>query len=202
VDIREFIITNSKDIINDCPQSSSLAAVTSDPHGARGPIIAFCGQSSRRNSSSAGPGSSSSGGVKEDSPSVDLGVKRLYIRTGSYKGNVVAIKAISSTKNVNFTKNICKELKQMTSIRHENVVSFMGVSVDYGSVSILTAYCARGSLEDVLKLDFKLDTFFIASLVTDLIKVCPSSQLNYRLLNLMIANYLIIFAGDDLPARQ
>ncbi len=68
----------------------------------------------------------------------------------------------------------------MTSIRHENVVSFMGVSVDYGSVSILTAYCARGSLEDVLKLDFKLDTFFIASLVTDLIKVCPSSQLNYR----------------------
>ncbi|EFX69540.1 hypothetical protein DAPPUDRAFT_62171 [Daphnia pulex] len=132
VDIREFIITNSKDIINDCPQSSSLAA--------------------------------------EDSPSVDLGVKRLYIRTGSYKGNVVAIKAISSTKNVNFTKNICKELKQMTSIRHENVVSFMGVSVDYGSVSILTAYCARGSLEDVLKLDFKLDTFFIASLVTDLIK--------------------------------
>ncbi len=110
VDIREFIITNSKDIINDCPQSSSLAAVTSDPHGARGPIIAFCGQSSRRNSSSAGPGSSSSGGVKEDSPSVDLGVKRLFIRTGSYKVNVVAIKAISSTKNVNFTKNMCKEL--------------------------------------------------------------------------------------------
>jgi guanylate cyclase len=126
----------------------------------------------------------------------------LYIRTGSYKGNVVAIKAISSTKNVNFTNNMCKELKQMTSIRHENVVSFMGVSVDYGSVSILTAYCARGSLEDVLKLDFKLDTFFIASLVTDLIKVCKSSQLSYRLFNLMIANYLIIFAGDDLPARQ
>jgi hypothetical protein len=110
VDIREFIITNSKDIINDCPQSSSLAAVTSDPHRNRGPIIASCGQSSRRNSNNeSGPGSSSSGGVKEDSRSVDLDVKRLYIRTGSYKCNVVAIKTILSTKNVNFTKNICKE---------------------------------------------------------------------------------------------
>jgi guanylate cyclase len=68
----------------------------------------------------------------------------------------------------------------MTSIRHENIVSFMGVSVEHGSVSILTAYCARGSLEDVLKLDFKLDTFFIASLVVDLIKVF-SVELNSSL---------------------
>ena len=94
----------------------------------------------------------------------------MYTTTANYKGNVVAIKTIT-TKNANFTKNICKELKQMTAIRHENIVSFLGASVENGSVSILTAYCARGSLEDVLKLDFKLDTFFIASLVVDLIKV-------------------------------
>ena len=61
---------------------------------------------------------------------------------------------------------------QMTELRHENIVSFIGASVEYGSVFILTAYCARGSLNDVLQnRDFTLDTIFIASLVADLIKV-------------------------------
>lgn len=171
VDIREVLITHSKDITNDSAQSSPVA---SDHQGARrSSVLTFCGQNNNSNAES-------SSGLKEDSSAVDLmGVKRLYTTTGSYRGNVVAIKTIS-TKNVNFTKNVCKELKQMTSIRHENIVSFMGVSVEHGSVSILTAYCARGSLEDVLKLDFKLDTFFIASLVVDLIKVF-SVELNSSL---------------------
>jgi guanylate cyclase len=165
VDIREVLITNYKDITSDTLQSCS---VTSDPHGASSSVVTFCDQNGQNNNSSSSVEASS--GLREDWSSVDLGVKRLYTKTGSYKGNVVAIKTIS-TKNANFTKNICKELKQMTSIRHENILSFMGISVEHGSVSILTAYCARGSLEDVLKLDFKLDTFFIASLVVDLIKV-------------------------------
>ena len=60
----------------------------------------------------------------------------------------------------------------MTELRHENIVPFIGASVDHGGAFILTAYCARGSLEDILQNpDFKLDTIFIASLVADLIKV-------------------------------
>ncbi len=60
----------------------------------------------------------------------------------------------------------------MTEICHENVVPFVGASLEYGGVFVLTNYCARGSLEDVLQNpDFKLDTIFIASLVADLIKV-------------------------------
>jgi len=61
----------------------------------------------------------------------------------------------------------------MTELRHENIVSFVGASIEYNCVFILTAYCARGSLKDVLQnRDFdRLDTIFVASLVADLIKV-------------------------------
>jgi guanylate cyclase len=37
---------------------------------------------------------------------------------------------------------------------------------------VLTAYCARGSLEDVLaNKDLHLDNMFVASLVSDILKV-------------------------------
>ena len=70
----------------------------------------------------------------------------------------------------------------MTELRHENIVPFIGASVDHGGAFVLTAYCARGSLEDILQNpDFKLDTMFIASLVADLIKVRPSLRNSLRL---------------------
>ena len=60
----------------------------------------------------------------------------------------------------------------MTELRHENIAPFIGASIDHGDAYILTNYCGRGSLQDVLNNeDFKLDTIFIASLVADLIKV-------------------------------
>ena len=61
---------------------------------------------------------------------------------------------------------------QMTEIRHENIVPFIGGSDSHGEFFILTAYSSRGSLKDILQnQDFKLDNMFIASLVADLIKV-------------------------------
>lgn len=57
-------------------------------------------------------------------------------------------------------------------MRHENLIPFIGASVDHGHVAILTAYSARGSLEDVLKNeDLNLDQMFVSSLVTDILKV-------------------------------
>ncbi|KAG7169412.1 Guanylate cyclase 32E-like 3 [Homarus americanus] len=59
----------------------------------------------------------------------------------------------------------------MRDVRHENLLPFIGSSVDTGNICILTAYCARGSLEDVLSNDdLLLDNMFVASLVADLIK--------------------------------
>lgn len=77
----------------------------------------------------------------------------------------------------------------MREMRHENINSFIGASIDAPNIFVLSVYCARGSLEvcskqtilhdslfnclqDVIKnKDLELDNMFVASLVADLIKV-------------------------------
>lgn len=56
-------------------------------------------------------------------------------------------------------------------IHHENIVSFVGAIIEPQTVTILSTYCARGSLEDVLaNEDLRLDQMFVASLVNDLLR--------------------------------
>lgn len=109
------------------------------------------------------PTSSSLGEVSEP--------KRAYTTIGLYRGNIVAIKQLKK-KSLDLTRSIRKELKQIREARHENLLPFIGASVDHGHVAILTAYSARGSLEDVLaNEDLHLDNMFVSSLVTDILKV-------------------------------
>ncbi|CAG2168082.1 unnamed protein product, partial [Oppiella nova] len=83
---------------------------------------------------------------------------------GVYKGNVVAIKRIFK-KSIDLTRNVRKELIQVREMRHENINSFIGASIESTNISLIFLYCARGSLEDVLKNeDLDLDNMFIASL--------------------------------------
>lgn len=57
-------------------------------------------------------------------------------------------------------------------MRHENVNPFLGFFHDCGVFAIVTEFCSRGSLEDLLlNDDVKLDWMFKSSLVLDLIKV-------------------------------
>lgn len=59
----------------------------------------------------------------------------------------------------------------MRELRHENVISFIGASIETNSVAILTSYCARGSLYDVLNnSDLYLDHMFVSSLISDILK--------------------------------
>ncbi|KAH8377100.1 hypothetical protein KR093_003438, partial [Drosophila rubida] len=96
--------------------------------------------------------------------------KRSFTNIALFRGNIVAMKKIHK-KNVDITRSIRKELKLMREVRHENIINFIGASIDHGSVIIFTTYCARGSLEDVLaNEDLHLDHMFIASLVTDILK--------------------------------
>ncbi|KAK8766858.1 guanylate cyclase 32E-like [Amblyomma americanum] len=91
-------------------------------------------------------------------------------RIGFYKGNVVHIKHVYK-KSVDLTRSIRKELIQVREMRHENITPFIGACVDPPNICILTLFCARGSLEDVLKNeDLDLDSMFVSSLVADLIK--------------------------------
>ncbi|RWS26175.1 guanylate cyclase 32E-like protein [Leptotrombidium deliense] len=89
---------------------------------------------------------------------------------GRYKGNLVFVRRVNK-KNIDLTRTIRKELIQMRDLRHENINPFIGASVDAPNILILTLYCGRGSLQDVLKNeDLDLDNMFMASLVADLIK--------------------------------
>uniref|UniRef100_A0A1B0BWX4 Guanylate cyclase n=1 Tax=Glossina palpalis gambiensis TaxID=67801 RepID=A0A1B0BWX4_9MUSC len=93
-----------------------------------------------------------------------------YLTSGLHRGNIVAMKRVYK-KTVDVTRSIRKELKQMREVRHENIINFIGVSIDHGTVMIFTTYCARGSLEDVLgNDDLHLDHMFISSLVSDILK--------------------------------
>lgn len=60
----------------------------------------------------------------------------------------------------------------MKDMRHENINPFLGFFHDCGVFAIVTEFCSRGSLEDlVLNDDVKLDWMFKSSLLLDLIKV-------------------------------
>uniref|UniRef100_A0A8C3B5M1 Guanylate cyclase n=1 Tax=Cairina moschata TaxID=8855 RepID=A0A8C3B5M1_CAIMO len=62
-------------------------------------------------------------------------------------------------------------LRKMKDLRHENVNLFLGFFSDCGIFAIVTEYCSRGSLEDLLRNeDMKLDWMFKSSLLMDLIK--------------------------------
>ncbi|NXN93297.1 GUC2F cyclase, partial [Rhinopomastus cyanomelas] len=62
-------------------------------------------------------------------------------------------------------------LRKMKDLRHENVNLFLGLFSDGGVFAVVTEYCSRGSLEDLLRSDdMKLDWMFKSSLVMDLIK--------------------------------
>lgn len=59
----------------------------------------------------------------------------------------------------------------MKDMRNENVNPFMGLFHDCGVFAIVTEFCSRGSLEDLLlNDDVKLDWMFKSSLLLDLIK--------------------------------
>ncbi|XP_031575271.1 atrial natriuretic peptide receptor 1-like isoform X2 [Actinia tenebrosa] len=98
--------------------------------------------------------------------------EELYKHTfiGIFKGNLVAVKRLAK-KNVDMTRTVLMELKQMRDLRHDNLVQFIGACVDSPNICIVTQYCQKGSLQDILQnKDVKLDHMFIASLVSDIVR--------------------------------
>lgn len=65
---------------------------------------------------------------------------------------------------------------KLRDIRHDNLNAFIGACTEPPNICIITEYCSRGSLKDVLENEaIKLDQMFIASLVFDLIRVRHSN---------------------------
>lgn len=96
---------------------------------------------------------------------------------GYYKGNRVAIKKIVK-KKCDISKKLLWEIKQVRDVTHENTVRFLGACIECPNVLILTEYCSKGSLKDVLENEaIHLDWNFRMSLIHDIVKVTIALKL-------------------------
>ncbi|XP_071439593.1 atrial natriuretic peptide receptor 1 isoform X2 [Hetaerina americana] len=95
---------------------------------------------------------------------------KVFTTVGIHKGSRVAIKKIMK-KKVDVNKKLLWEIKQVRDVTHENTVRFIGACVDPPTILILSEYCHRGSLRDVLGNDhIHLDWNFRMSLIHDILK--------------------------------
>lgn len=76
--------------------------------------------------------------------------------------------------------------RNMREMKQDNICSFVGAFVqqrrgaqgDVAKVALVTEYCMKGSLLDILAIeDIKLDRLFISSLVHDLLRVSGRNDL-------------------------
>ncbi|XP_024144591.1 atrial natriuretic peptide receptor 1 [Oryzias melastigma] len=72
-----------------------------------------------------------------------------FICTGIYDGRTVAIKRIQ-TKMFSLSKTIRQEVKQVRELDHPNLCKFIGGCIEVPNIAIITEYCPKGSLNDVL----------------------------------------------------
>ncbi|XP_041665124.1 atrial natriuretic peptide receptor 1-like isoform X2 [Cheilinus undulatus] len=95
---------------------------------------------------------------------------QIYTKTGYYKGNLAAIKYINK-KRIELTRNVLFELKHMRDVQNEHLTRFIGACIDPPNMCIITEYCPRGSLQDLMESDgITLDWMFRYSLIIDIVK--------------------------------
>ncbi|XP_049824227.1 receptor-type guanylate cyclase Gyc76C-like isoform X2 [Aethina tumida] len=96
---------------------------------------------------------------------------QVFASTAQYRGVVVRIKTLTFSRKKDISRDVMKEMRLLRELRHDNVNSFIGACVEPTSLLLVTDYCAKGSLYDIIENeDITLDKMFLASLVHDLIK--------------------------------
>uniref|UniRef100_A0A8V5GN00 Guanylate cyclase n=1 Tax=Melopsittacus undulatus TaxID=13146 RepID=A0A8V5GN00_MELUD len=95
---------------------------------------------------------------------------QVYAKTAYYKGNLVAVKHLNR-KRIELTRKVLFELKHMRDVQNEHLTRFIGACTDPPNICILTEYCPRGSLQDILENEsITLDWMFRYSLTHDIVK--------------------------------
>ncbi|GJQ69918.1 hypothetical protein Trydic_g13325 [Trypoxylus dichotomus] len=98
------------------------------------------------------------------------GDRQVYTDVAYYKGTRVAIKKLKDVK-IELNRSQLLHLKVMKDITNDHLVKFFGVSLEIPHCCILTEYCPKGSLQDILENEqVKLDTVFRMSLIFDIVK--------------------------------
>eukprot|EP00057_Strongylocentrotus_purpuratus_P014433 XP_011668907.1 PREDICTED: atrial natriuretic peptide receptor 1 [Strongylocentrotus purpuratus] len=109
-------------------------------------------------------------GSVESGTSVWGNNQQIFTVTGFYKGNVIAIKRVNRQR-VELNRNVLMEIKHVRDLQHDHVIKFIGACIDAPNISIMTEYCPKGSLQDILENDsIELDELFKYSLMYDIVK--------------------------------
>ncbi|KAK3747649.1 hypothetical protein RRG08_024796 [Elysia crispata] len=95
---------------------------------------------------------------------------QLFTQTAYVKGNIVAVKRIFKSP-ITVNKTVLSDLRRMKNLQGEHIVRFVGLCLDAPQACILTEYCQKGSLQDVLENDaIKLDWMFRYSIMQDIVR--------------------------------
>ncbi|XP_078542104.1 retinal guanylyl cyclase 2 isoform X2 [Lissotriton helveticus] len=134
-------------------------------------------KSSSDGSRASGSGQGVSDGRSIRSPMRSYSVKSLTPATlensnvAVYEGDWVWMKKFPSGNFGVIKPSTSDVFEMMKDMRHENVNPFLGFFHDCGVFAVVTEFCSRGSLQDLLRNDdVKLDWMFKSSLLLDLIK--------------------------------
>ncbi|XP_070568265.1 atrial natriuretic peptide receptor 1-like isoform X2 [Ptychodera flava] len=96
------------------------------------------------------------------------GYTQMFIQVGVFKGQYVALKKINK-KSIEITPSLLLEFKIMRDLQHENLNQLVGACIEPGNICLLTRYCKKGSLQDVLENEnIRLDDNFKMSIATDI----------------------------------
>ena len=87
-----------------------------------------------------------------------------------YKGNVVQ-QLFLSKGHVSVTNDLLKEFAEIRGFQHHNLLTIIGANLEGDKPYLLTEYCPKGTLQELLLNDakFELDTNFQCSLILDIV---------------------------------
>ncbi|XP_054713715.1 atrial natriuretic peptide receptor 1-like [Uloborus diversus] len=95
---------------------------------------------------------------------------RIFTNTAFYKSSIVFLKPIHKSK-IEVTRPLLLEIKMIKDLQSSHIVRFIGAVVEPPNCFLVTEYCPRGSLQDILENEqIKLDWMFRYSLMHDLVK--------------------------------
>lgn len=80
---------------------------------------------------------------------------QIFTKTAMYKGTMVAIKMLNldpkKYPKLELPRSLLIQLKEMKDLQHDHLTRFCGACVDAPNYCIVTEYCPKGSLEDILE---------------------------------------------------